>query len=318
MIVKMNMGLKRLIVTVLAISLLISGLSLNALASEGESGEKIVIVNEDGSIEYETIYPRSEGIQLNFDSINDSSQSSNFQDDNQISTYASSGYVNISEDASQYAPYRYACYITSTFPNGEKIASSGIRVGRNVILVSAHSVWNDEKGGGSTSTLIGVGTYFMGDGSLKCRDGSIPRQRLILHEDWTKNQMATADWALLVISDEYVTENFNLFQKYGYVNEFSKGIGRKVTLIGYPGGDKFCYSKGEIDGTTDYKWNDKYKGLWTATSKSDLGLSGGAVIDDETGVLIGIVKGKDSGLFGKNAIVPLTSKITDVILQYAH
>lgn len=229
------------------------------------------------------------------------------QNDNQISTFASSGLEPVSEFSVTFPPYRNLCLIWSEFPNGDKIVSSGTLVSRNVVLSSGHGVYDKDRGGGAKSVIVAVGVYYTSNGTAVYPNGSVQREKLVLHQDWAEKKYDMADWAVITLP-----ENYNSYQGYGYSTDYTQSTGRNITLIGYPG-ERFCYSNGQITGTTNNKWNEANRGLWTTSAKSDYGMSGGSVIDDNTGVVIGIIKGHDAALFGGNVCVPLNKTITDTI-----
>lgn len=309
--------LKRLLAVTLVSVLIISSSNLTAFAStDVTDGEKLVIIDKDGSITYQTLETQE---QMSTDSNEDvivvdtaNNEYTVSQNDNQISTFASSGLEPVSDFSVSLLPYRNMCYIFSTFPDGYLYGSSGTLVSKNVVLASAHGVYNNEHGGKATSVLVAIGAY-MDSGKVIAQSGVYQRKMIVLHEDWTAREYESADWSLIVLPEEFHAISY---QGYGYSTDYTQSTGRNITLIGYPGGTRFCYSKGQITGTTNYKWNEANKGLWTTSAASENGMSGGPVIDDNTGVVIGIIKGKEK-LTGTNVSIPLNKTITDAIQAYS-
>ena len=112
------------------------------------------------------------------------------------------------------------------------------------------------------------------------------------------------------------------YQKCGYVPDYTQATNKDIRLIGYPGVEgkgatAFKTSIGQITGTTDNLFiNDKVKNLWTLSAKCDGGMSGGPIIEESNGVVIGIYVAR-RGLVNTALANPLTKEIADVILQNA-
>lgn len=313
-------GLKRLLTATMVFVLVICGSNLTAFAGTSEDtagGETLLICNKDGSVTYQTI-PAQEQTEVDVDESDivcdmDASESSMWHSktDDQISTLAASSLDPVSLLSVTFAPYKYSCLIESAFPSGDTIASSGILVGKNIVLASGHGVYDSKRGGSATNVRVKVGAYYTSTGESKYQSGMYQKENIIIHKDWAENGLDKADWALITIPT-----TFDSYQKCGYASDYTRVMERKITLLGYPG-KQFCCSKGQITGTTDYKWNEANKGLWTTSAQSDHGMSGGPAIDDETGAVIGVIKGKDTPIIGSNAVVPLTKVVIDAIKTYS-
>lgn len=106
-------------------------------------------------------------------------------------------------------------------------------------------------------------------------------------------------------------------QKFGYATDYTQVIGRSVTTAGYPKETlTMNFSCGEITGTTDNKWDEANKGLWKLSTSATDGMSGGPVMDNETGAVIGLINGIDKTITHETVAVPLTEFIFNLINQY--
>lgn len=323
-------SLKRLLVVSLVLALLVGESTLTVSASidiessvatetnvgaETDDSHTLVIFDEEGKVTYETVTEQNQRTSNSKDAVivNNMKGGEAFvsQDNNQISTFASD-LSNVSVFNVTQAPYKYSCIIISRFPDGTGVASSGILVGKNIVLASGHGVYEHEHGGEATSVMVGVGTYYTSNGEMKCQFGSYYKKRMILDSAWVNDQKDIGDWALITLP-----EDFDSYQLTGYAPDYKKAIGRSIRILGYPG-ERFCTSTGTITGTTDNLSNERSRGLWTTSACSEKGMSGGPLIDEATGAVIGIVKGKDKLIFGNNADVPLRKLIIDAIHTYSN
>lgn len=152
-----------LLSTLLAIVLILSGIRLAVFASD-EIVYEVVCIDECGDISYETIPATSEelsdcssnGIVV----LNDTP--STLQANNTLATTSSTSLEDVSVLSVSFPPYKYMCLIQATFPDGTKYRSSGILISKNLVLASAHGVYQEKYGGAATNAVIGIGTYFSG------------------------------------------------------------------------------------------------------------------------------------------------------------
>lgn len=343
-------NLCRLSSTVLAISLMIVGTNLTAFANENVDGEEsfeeiadmatdatadveesleetsymdneVVHISADGKISYETIpVTREETSAYSNDDIvilNDTP--STVQSDDVMATASSTALEDVPVSFVGTTPYINMCLITATFPNGESMDSSGILISKNLVLASAHGIYNHEKGGAATHVDIGIGTYFSGSKKI-AQLGTQSWNGAYLRREWTENQLSEYDWSLVILSQNTIT-----YEKCGYVPDITKAKGKAIKTIGYPGIDRlgsvyFKYSTGEITGTTDSIFsNEKYKNLWYISAETSNGMSGGPIIEQSSGIVIGVIQGHISNIIGvqRSAAVPLTKVAADTIQQYA-
>ncbi len=284
-------------------------------AEEDNDNHTLVIFEEDGSVTYETVTEQNQtkSNSANAVILNDMEGGEPFssQDDNQISALAS-GLSDVSMFSITQVPYKYSCMIISRFPNGKGLATSGILVGKNIVLASGHGVYMHDWGGEATSVMVGVGTYYTSDGKMETQYPSCYKKRMILDTAWVNDKKDSGDWALITLPD-----NYDSYQLTGYAPDYTKAIGRSIRLLGYPG-ERFCTSTGTITGTTDDSQSDeRYRGLWITSAQSEEGMSGGPMIDEATGAVIGVVKGKERKSF-KNVEVPLRKFIIDAIATYSN
>lgn len=334
-------NLCRLLSTVLAISLIIVGTSLTVFANEivdtEESTEEtadiqsestadttenvIVHISEDGDISYETISTTTEEASTYSDEdiviLNDTL--STLQEDDVMATASSNDLQDVSPFSVSFAPYKYMCLLTARFPNGTLMDSSGILISKNLVLASAHGIYDHERGGAAKSVIIGVGAYFSGS-ELKYQGYVQDWNGAVLSKKWAESELLKEDWSLIKLS-----QNVDSYQKCGYVPDFTQATGKDIRLIGYPGVEKkgatsFKTSIGQITGTTNViSTKEQYKNLWKLSAESTQGMSGGPVIEESTGTVIGVIHGKVVNAFGIQtpAGVPLTKEIADVILENA-
>lgn len=280
---------------------------------------EVARISADGKISYETIPVTSEEISTysNDDGIvilNDTSAS--LQSDDVMATASSTSLQNVSLFSVTQTPYKYMCLITAQFPNGDVAESSGILISKNMVLASAHGVYDHERGGAATKVHIGVGVYF--SDSTRVYQGGIQNWNgAALKRGWIENELCKYDWSLIMLS-----QNVDSYQKCGYVPDYTKATGKDIQLIGYPGENKkgatsFKYSLGQITGTTDPLFMDKkYDGMWTLSADSAEGMSGGPIIEVSNGAVIGTFQGHRL-LIGTTLSVPITKEAADTIQQYA-
>ena len=335
-------SLCRLLSTVLVISLIISGTSLTVLANEDvtteESTEEIadiqsestvdatenVIVNisKDGNISYETIPVTSEesSTYSNEDIVILNDTPSVLQEDDVMATASSNDLQDVSLSFVGFAPYKHMCLITATFPNGTSMDSSGILISKNLVLASAHGIYNHERGGAAKHVEIGIGTYFT-DSERVAQGGTQSWNGAHLKTGWTEKQLAQCDWSLIILS-----QNVSTYEKCGYVPDIENAKGKAIRVIGYPGIPNigsvyFKYGTGEITGTTNnIATKEELKNIWKYSIESEEGMSGGPIIEQSSGLVIGVVKGTVSNILGiqiSTVGVPLTKEIADVILEKA-
>lgn len=332
-------SLCRLLSTVLVISLIISGTSLTVFANEDvdieESTEEIadiqsestvdatenviVHITEDGNISYETIPVTSEEASTysNGDIVILNDTPSALQEDDVMTTASSTDLQDVSPFSVSFAPYKYMCLISAIFPDGTVMESSGILISKNLVLASGHGIYDHIHEGAAKSVYIGVGTYFSGSERKYQVDYQF-WNGAVLSRQWVENGLVKEDWSLIKLS-----QNVDSYQRCGYFSDFAQATGKDIRLIGYPGIENvgavsFKTSTGQITGTTNViLTEEQYKNLWKLSAETTNGMSGGPIIEESTGTVIGVIHGKVVNAFGVQTPtgVPLTKEIADVILQ---
>lgn len=213
------------------------------------------------------------------------------------------------------SPYRNVCYILAQYSDGHISHSSGILVGFNLVLVSAHGVYDDKHGGFAKSVTVSPGAYLDANGKLVQPLGSANKTGIRAPSGWINLKNDAYDWALVGLDKSFTT-----YQIYGYAQDYTKAINRNITIMGYPqNADSIYYSKGRITGTTDGASDASHVGLWTTSATSQSGMSGGPVIDEATGAVIGIIKGEAYNIIGiskGNVSVPFTEFVVNTIKSY--
>lgn len=331
-------SLCRLLSTVLVISLIILGTSITVFANEDvdteesteeiadiqsestvDSTENVIVhISEDGNISYETIPTTSEeeSPYSNEDIVILNDTPSTLQADDVMATASSTKLEDVSLFSVPIAPYKNMCLITATFPNGTISDSSGILISKNLVLASAHGVYNPEHGGAAKHVEIGVGAYFSGSK----REYQIGKQNWTgakLSKLWTTTGKHEYDWSLIMLS-----QNVESYQKCAYFPDFTQSNGKAVRVIGYPGVEKkgaisFQTSMGQITGTTNSTiMGEIWKNLWTISAESTIGMSGGPIIEESSGLVIGVFVG-NRNIFNTTLALPLTKEIADIILENA-
>lgn len=308
---KRNKAVMRLLAGFLLLLLTFCGTCELTFAHVTNYGQTIVVVDEvnDKILEETTedvlIYtPEIEEFSIS----GESTLQNTLQNNSKVCSIARTGLQPVSIFSLSFEPYKNMCLIFSKFPNGDFYSSSGIMVGKNVVLLSAHGVYRDDCGGEANHITI-----FIGAASMDSSSGSVGwKKTLVLPKSWVEKGLSKSDWALIVLQNEYES-----YQKIGYAKDYTQVMGRSVTTIGYPADNcTMSFSCGEITGTTDNKWDEKFKGLWKLSTEVKDGMSGGPVIDDNTGVVIGLINGIDKAITHETVAVPLTEFIVNTIKQF--
>ena len=176
------------------------------------------------------------------------------------------------------SPYRNICYIEAYFKNNKVKKGSGTLVYSDVLLTSGHVIYDKELGGWAYHVKVTPAKNGKDSEPL----GSTYAMNLTSNEEWTVNGNHEWDWAILDLKKGY-----NTWQSFGYYDNYYNQLGTSVTAIGYPdeeGHYYYMYSDtNSISNVTEY-W---YMALCDFTK----GESGGALIDDRTGMLIGVITG---------------------------
>lgn len=174
------------------------------------------------------------------------------------------------------SPYRNVCYISAVFPNGDTDRGSGVLVYKNVLLTSGHMVYQSNKGGWAQSMQV-IPARNGGSAPL----GMTSATNMTTNNAWVNNADEDWDWAIVDLADSYST-----WQIYGYYNDYNASVGNLIEHIGYPLNttDYYMYHcSGYITKATDRRmYFDAY---------STNGFSGGAIIDSNSGALVGISRG---------------------------
>lgn len=291
---KENMNtFKRFLVICLTLGALVSTANIVAFAGEISDDEintptaneemlvdnnTVVIYNNDGSIDYQTledyhVYTVNKNDFL-ITETNDSQTN-----DSLISPYALSGTSKVLETMAE--PYKYVCYIEATFPNGDIHGSSGTLIYKNIVLACAHGIYKPECGGHATKVVVYPAQYYNYKNILITPFGAPTKTSVRMPAGYINHQLEEYDWSLIDINKSY-----DSWQKCGYAPDYTKLKGRSVNIIGYqrPQKHNIMYEGfGIID--------NSFEKILHISVKSEEGMSGGPVIDTKTGGLIGIIKG---------------------------
>lgn len=309
-------GFKRLLAFSLAAIIIICGANCAVLADAALLDDNTIIAcNANGNITYETIQKQTtDNEEINSYACKvEVNMLDTSQIDEGISALTSSSLNKVQN--TEDSPYRNVCYILAQYSDGHLSHSTGVLVGFNLVLVSAHGVYDNEHGGFATSITVAPGAYLDSNGNLQMPLGSAQNTGIRAPSGWVNSKKDSYDWALVGLNRSFTT-----YQIYGYAKDYTQAVNRNITIMGYPqGGDGIYYSSGTITGTTDGASNISNRGLWTTSATSQAGMSGGPVIDEATGAVIGIVKGEANNIFGMslgNVSVPLTELVINTIKSY--
>ncbi len=289
----------RRLLTVCLSCFVICNTTLNAMANEPELNERtIVICDQEGNITYEnfenSIVPYAENITENGLVITpghddgytgDTSLQFDVDNDSLISPLANTTTL-VPIGTTTIYPYKTFCRIESIFPDNESIITSGVLVHHNLVLTSAHAVYQHDHGGFASYTLVYPG-YNVAEHNKPIQpygSANVTYRRLLSGYVDTRNP--EYDWALLDLDRE-----FDTYHSFGYAQDYTQLTGRSVTAYGYPEGWSQMHS---ITGPI----KQSFERLLHISIQTHQGQSGGPVVDDITDAVIGIVQGHDYNIFG--------------------
>ena len=275
---KLRKGRRLLLISLLIVAI-ISGQGLTVFANSPESSDKKIIV-----------YNQEENTISENELDNGTNSISNFvpssDEDLDISPLANSTTMN-KVSSTTVEPYKNICYVEATFPNGTIYRSSGVLVHYNILLTSGHGVYKSECGGFADTVTVYPGFYTDSNGYLNAPFGSAKSTSIRMTSGYVNNKKVEYDWALVDLD-----KRFDSFQAFGYAPNYSALTGRTVTAYGYPEkyGRNMYYITGPI--------KESFEKLLHISIETLAGQSGGPIIDQNTGAVIGIVQGIQPGLFG--------------------
>lgn len=173
----------------------------------------------------------------------------------------------------QDSPYRNICCITTIFPDGYSIVGSGTLVYFDILLTAGHCVYKSEHGGWA-STIKVVPGEFKNQEPL----GFTTSTLITCPNEYLNDTNPQYDWAVVDLQ-----HSFDTWQLYGYYGNYSTVLNYEVTGLGYPdnSGSVMYEDKGNIT------YIDDKEIVCSFAAKP--GESGGALIDDKTGYLVGIL-----------------------------
>lgn len=172
-------------------------------------------------------------------------------------------------------PYNTICRVNHVGGGG-----SGVLVGKNILITAAHVVYDDNNNP-YANWVAQAG--FNTNHSLADSGWS----QVYYYENWMSNHSWQYDIAICVLN-ENIGEQVG-FMGFQYLGDSILSNLPGVTAVGYPeerdASMHQYYSKGNVKSTANsYFTTDCY------TSK---GMSGGPMINDETGFVLGVVQGTD-------------------------
>lgn len=182
-------------------------------------------------------------------------------------------------------PYCSICFIEVWFPNGNSYAASGTLVYKNVLLTAGHNVYNNAYGGWATKIQvtpgrIGYNNYPFGQSWAK---------QWTTNEGWTQHEDRNWDWAIVDLNSE-----FSNWHQFGYYKDYNSQTGKNVRTIGYPlAKGQRMHENVNIVKTA----GDRYMHILCDISEGD---SGGAVINEDNSVLVGIISAMHHNILGQS------------------
>ena len=204
------------------------------------------------------------------------------------------------------SPYRNVCYVEAKFPDGSTGFGSGVLVYFDVLLTCAHCVYLHEHGGFATSIKIIPAM----NGENNTPLGTAYSLGANVGKEWVDNKDTNGDWAIVDLN-----KSFETWQLFGYYSNIYSQLGTSVTSIGYPRDDGF---KGYMYADTNSIMNvTEYQ--YTVLCDMTGGQSGGALIDDKSGYLIGIISNDREIVPGEeyaNRCVRLTPELCSLIQEH--
>lgn len=327
---------KRLLMLALVATVVISTANVTAFAAEVEEVEftttetdvteveetdtemdpqTIVIYDDKGNIsEYKTAeelanlvtygVETNDGLIVNFDT----DVETNTANDDIISTYANSKMQKVSIFTITQPPYRAECFIHAVFPNGTAEGSTGTLVSKNVVLASGHAIYDPKRGGMATQITVSPAFYHSEDGQ-HYPFGSTGYKQVWMASGYKDELKPEYDWSLIPLHG-----SFPYSQAYGYAANYSDLINRKIRAVGYIQ---------EVPPPNEV-WN-MYTATGTLTGASDRqiqytisvqdGNSGGPIIDDATGAVIGVINNTTYEPFETNNAVRINEWLYGIIGQ---
>ena len=173
------------------------------------------------------------------------------------------------------SPYRNVCYVESTFSDGFFCRASGVLVYFDVVLTCGHCVYSSEHGGFAKS--VKVIPAMNGENSAPL--GTAYALGASIGQSWIDNKELNGDWAIVDLD-----KSFSTWQLFGYYNDIYSQLGTSVTSIGYPKQEGFRFYMYSDTNSITYATEYQYSTLCDMSE----GQSGGVLIDDRSGYLIGI------------------------------
>lgn len=278
----------------LALAMILMNLSINVFAVDSSTNSELDISEFDTDTIVTYNVETQEVTYDSYRNIKESNATSNFNLEN---VAAPSSLFPIMDTTD--SPYRNVCYIVATFPNGKVATGSGTLVYFDILLTAAHVVYSNENGGWATTVTVTPGRTASGSAPF----GSTTSTLITAHNEWINNANSNYDWAVVDLAG-----SFSTWQLYGYYSDYYNEVGDTVTFIGYPGNvtSAMCTDEGPITSINEYRMH--------CSLVADYGMSGGAIIDNKSGYLIGVITAKNSsGTVGIG--VRITQLIGDVILS---
>ncbi len=173
-------------------------------------------------------------------------------------------------------PYTAICKIQHSKGTG-----SGVLVGKNVLLTAAHVVYDEDNNNQKFEGWLAKSGF--SNHSFKDKSGW---SQVYYYDNWMQTHNWQADLAICILNDPIGDGCYMGFQNLGdsLLNSLPG-----VTSVGYPKERESAmhpyYSKGKVKSTSNY--------YFTTDCYCTEGLSGGPMINDETGFVLGINQGRD-------------------------
>jgi len=134
--------------------------------------------------------------------------------------------------------------IKSTFSDGTVLLSSGVMVGANDVLTSAHNFYSAENGGLATNVVITPSSFNDYEPF-----GSTTADHFYLTEEWTLSETAQYDYGVISLSSSIGYQTG--WVDYGYLNDLTTTADTQMTAYGYAydveNGDWLISTSGQPD-----------------------------------------------------------------------
>lgn len=200
------------------------------------------------------------------------------------------------------SPQRNVCFIEVHFSDGFEARGTGTLVNFDVVLTAGHVIYQHNHGGYATSIEV---VPAMVNYISRPLPASKCNGKTAMPSGWINSHNYNYDWAVFKL-----TKSYDTYQLYGFYKDNSVEVNRTVVTYGYP-----CDSEtnmmsctGKVLSATDYTMN--------INNDMAQGDSGGPIIDESSGYLVGVFSTMHKNGFGipdYNTAVKINQTVVNAI-----